>query len=326
MPAHIIRHDITLLNADAIVCCTNKQLRPDGGVSQAVHRAAGPQLAAACAALTPLVAGEVKSTKAFALSCRYVLHTVGPRWRGGLAHEKETLASCYINALHLAKELRCRSIAFPLISSGAFGFPKEQALHTAMTAISDFLTKNDMTVYLVVYGRRSVAACEKMYAGLEQYIDDHYVAAHPSRRNALREMCCAPAPCAPSCAAPSLEDMLHQMDEGFSPAVLRLIKEKGLTNAQCYKRANIDKKLFSKIKNDPYYKPRKPTALALAIALRLSLSETQSLLQKAGLALSHSEKFDVIVEFFITQGNYNIFDINEALFQYDQPLLGGALA
>lgn len=334
MPAHIVRNDITRMQADAIVNTANRRLSPGGGVTGAIHKAAGPQLAAACEKLGGCRVSECKITEGFALPCRYVIHTVGPMWSGGIAGEKQKLYACYANALRMAKDHGCESIAFPLISAGTFGFPKELALRIAMSAISDFLETHDMTVYVVVYGRESLHASRQLYKDVEQYIDDHYVQSHPDfARQRQREMpqafsLCTDfcAPCAPAPAKNmSLEDALDCLDESFSQMLLRKIAEKGMKNAECYKRANIDKKLFSKIKGDVHYKPKKTTALAFCVALKLSLSETEEMLLKAGFALSHSEKFDVIVEYFITHGRYDIFKINEVLFHYDQPLLGGAI-
>lgn len=340
MPIQIVRNDITKMRVDAIVNAANQRLRSGGGVCGAIHRAAGPELEAQCATLGDCQTGEAKITGGYRLPSRYVIHTVGPVWRGGSFGERELLASCYTNSLALAQERGCESVAFPLISSGIFGYPKDQAMQTAIDAISSFLLKSetDMMVYLVVFGRDSVQIGEKLFPGVQQFIDDHYVEIHEdSRREKLRRqrveawersapMACPPM-AMPKAAAPgwSLEQKLNQLDESFSQMVLRKIQEKGMKNSECYKKANLDKKLFSKIANDIHYKPKKTTAVALAIALELPYGETQDLLGKAGFTLSHSEKFDVIVEYFIRQNNFNIFEINEVLFDYDQPLLGSVI-
>lgn len=341
MPIQIVRNDITKMQVDAIVNTANKYLRDGSGVNGAIHRAAGPQLLEECSTLNGCDTGEAKITKAYKLPCKYVIHTVGPVWRGGDYNEKELLTSCYQKSLELAKYYNCSSVAFPLISSGVFGYPKDQALKVAMNAISSFLLDNehddDMTVYIVVFGKGSFQTSRKLFAGVEQYIDDHYVDSHiDCRRERLRskqiEKLWASEETAKCQGAPigdfkviSLEDALNQIDESFSQMVLRKIKEKGMKNSECYKKANIDKKLFSKINNDPHYKPKKTTALALAVSLELSIDETKELLMKAGLALSHSEVFDIIVEYFITNKKYDIFEINEVLFYYDQSLLGGVI-
>ena len=311
---------------DAIVNAANESLLGGGGVDGCIHRAAGPELLAECRRLGGCRTGEAKLTGAYRLPCRYVIHTVGPVWRGGGHGEREQLVSCYRASLLLAQEHGCETVAFPLISSGNFGYPKDQALRVAVDTIGAFLLEHDMTVYLVIFDRRAYQISGKLFADIAEYIDDHYVEAHTDlgaerlRRGALHREMVAPM-CAPM-AAPALDDLLEHLDAGFSETLLRLIDRSGKKDSEVYKKANVDRKLFSKIRNNSNYKPSKPTALAFAIALELDLAETKDLLARAGYALSASSKFDVIVEYFIRQRNYDIFAINEALFAFDQSLLG----
>ena len=327
MPLQIVRNDITKMKVDAIVNAANSSLLGGGGVDGCIHRAAGPELLAECKTLGSCETGNAKITKGYRLPCKYVIHAVGPRWRDGKHGEREKLVSCYRTSLALAKEHGCETVAFPLISSGIYGYPKDQALKVAIDTISDFLLENDMTVYIVIFDRKAYQISEKLFSDIAAYIDDTYVDAHTdSRASQLRRMqmlseeaiCGAPM----AASAKSLDDALSQIDESFSEMLLRKIDEKGMTDAQCYKKANIDRKLFSKIRSDKLYKPSKPTVLAFAIALELPLDETKEMLMKAGFALSHSNKFDIIIEYFIEHGNYNVFEINEALFAFDQSLLG----
>lgn len=326
MPLLFIRNDITKMPVDAIVNAANESLLGGGGVDGCIHRAAGPELLAECRRLGGCRIGEARLTGAYRLPCRYVIHTVGPVWRGGGHGEREQLVSCYRASLLLAQEHGCETVAFPLISSGIFGYPKDQALRVAVDTIGAFLLEHDMTVYLVIFDRRAYQISGKLFADIAEYIDDHYVEAHtdPSaerlRRGALHREMAAPM-CAPM-AAPALDDLLEHLDAGFSETLLRLIDRSRKKDSEVYKKANVDRKLFSKIRNNSNYKPSKPTALAFAIALELNLAETKDLLARAGYALSASSKFDVIVEYFIRQGNYDIFAINEALFAFDQSLLG----
>lgn len=332
MPLHIVRNDITTMKVDAIVNAANESLLGGGGVDGAIHRAAGPELLAECRTLGGCQTGRAKLTRAYRLPAKYVIHTVGPVWRGGGHGEQELLASAYRSALELALAHGCGSAAFPLLSSGAYGYPKAQALKTAVDTIGDFLLGHDMTVYLVVYDRAAYDIGGKLFADIAAYIDDRYVDVHTDSRETQRrrmamasmpmeEEECMPAPCA--MAPPGLDKVLSRLDESFSQMLLRKIDERGMTDAQCYKKANIDRKLFSKIRSDVYYKPSKPTAMAFAVALELPLDEARELLSKAGFAFSHASKFDIIVEYFIARENYNIFEINEALFAFDQSLLGG---
>ena len=336
MPLQIVRNDITKMPVDAIVNAANSSLLGGGGVDGCIHRAAGPKLLAECHTLGGCQTGDAKITNAYDLPCNYVIHAVGPIWRGGQFHERELLTSCYENSLALAKEKHCETIAFPLISSGIYGYPKAQALKVAIDAISAFLMENDMTVYIVIFDKAAYRISSKLFSDIASYIDDHYVETHINKtskamrcQKQFQEMglCKSISLPEPSTVrlskAATLEDALQQMDESFSEMLLRKIDESGMTDSQCYKKANIDRKLFSKIKNDKYYKPSKPTVLAFALALELPLPEIQDMLMKAGFALSHSSKFDVIVEYFILKQNYSIYEINEALFAFDQSLIGG---
>ena len=362
MPLQMIRQDITRMECDAIVNASNSALIPGGGEDAAVHAAAGPKLAEACRKLGGCPTGEARLTKGYNLPCKYVIHTAGPIWQGGERGERALLESCYRSALALAKRKRCKSVAFPLISAGAFGYPKDLALRVAVDCIGRFLIDNEMQIYLVVFGKEDYLAGGRLFAQIQSFIDDNYVDARlrknteSSRRvytefgpdgtqlstelvtscyislpeEEMPPMASSPAPspaagknaARPRLKSASLRQALAELDESFQQMLLRKIDEKGMTDAQCYKKANIDRKLFSKIRKDIHYKPSKATAIAFAIALELPLPETREMLMKAGYALSHSSKFDIIIEYFIQNGNYNIFEINEALFAFDQSLLG----
>ena len=363
MPLQIIRQDITQMECDAIVNAANNTLLGGGGVDGMIHRAAGPELREACMALHGCETGRAKITAGYRLPAKYVIHTVGPVWQGGGFGERELLAACYRNSLALAAEHGCQSVAFPLISSGIFGYPRDEALRVAADTISTFLAEHDMAVYLTVYGKNTYLISRALYDDVRSFIDDNYVAAHTDRQRenrrretllggmpsaargriglfrraesaSPREEACAdgspaPMPAAAMSAAyasaaeePSLEAALKALDESFSQMLLRKIDERGMKDAECYKKANIDRKLFSKIRGDVHYKPSKPTALAFAVALELTLDETRELLMKAGYALSRSSKFDVIIEYFIRKGQYDIYQINDTLFSFDQALLG----
>ena len=326
MPIQIVRNDITKMNCDAIVNAANQTLLGGGGVDGAIHRAAGSELLAECKTLGGCHTGEAKITGAYRLPCKYVIHTVGPVWRGGGHHEEERLISCYRNSLKLAEEYHCESVAFPLISAGAYGYPKEQALQIAVSEICKFLIHHDIIVYIVVFDKDCFQISKRLIHDITEYIDECYVEAH-YEDNTTRLFTYLfddefAEPMLDRTASLSLSEAIGQIDESFSEMLMRKIDEKGMTDVQCYKKANVDRKLFSKIRSNPQYKPRKTTAAAFAVALELPFDEAKDLLSKAGYSLTHSNKFDIIIEYFIKKGEYDIFTINEALFEFDQVLLG----
>lgn len=334
MPFYIVRQDITKMQVDAIVNAANTSLLMGGGVCGAIFQAAGARrMQAACDKLAPIRIGQAVITPGFALPAKHVIHAAGPAYHPGDRQRcQELLHSAYTESLKLAKKHHCKSIAFPLISSGIYGYPKDEALAVAKRAIEEFLDEHDMEVYLAVFDKSAFMVSQALLGEVESYIDQNYVDSHlPPKRNLLDVESAAFADYAAPMVgaampmmAPSfgLDDLMENLDEPFSETLLKLIDTKGKTDVEVYKRANIDRKLFSKIRKGHGYTPKKPTILALAIALELTLPETDDLLERAGYALSHANKFDVIVEYFILNRKYDIYEINEVLFQYDQPLLG----
>ncbi len=346
MPLKIIRQDITKIKCDAIVNPTDPHYSHGGGVDAAIHEAAGIELYHACVEQGTLSVGHAVVTSAFSLPCKYVIHTVGPVWKNGHYGEEDALRSCYSACLDLALKNKCKSVAFPLIASGTFGFPKDRVLKIAMDIIGDFLFENEMLIYVVVFDKTAYSISEKLFSDITSFIDDAYSEWNAPMYDSLREErnfsryrrkvvseSNADADVIISMRPPmresapivgkSLDDMLKEMDKGFADTLFQYIDEKGISDVECYKRANVDKKTFSKIKCNKNYKPSKVTAVSFAIALRLNLDETNHLLNTVGMSLSRSSKFDVIIEYFITTGNYkDIFDVNETLYQFDQVTLG----
>ncbi|WP_298825350.1 macro domain-containing protein [uncultured Planococcus sp.] len=331
MPLEIVRNDITKMKSDAIVNAANSSLKMGGGVCGAIFHAAGPQaLQEACDRIGHCAVGEAVYTEAFSLAADFIIHTVGPVWEGKFNNEEALLRNCYRNSLELTHRLECESIAFPLISTGIFGYPKEAALRIAISEIEAFLIDHEMHVYLVVFDKQSFGISEKLYQSISAFIDENEVTELEKRDSRYRKeakteiiseyqeeefMVEAPIDI-------SLEDFFEDMDESFSERLLRFIDEKGMTDTETYKKANIDRKLFSKIRTSPGYMPMKKTVVAFAVALELDLHETDELLGNAGYKLSRSHKFDLIIIYFIKRKNYNVHEINEALFAFNQMLLG----
>ena len=338
MPFTIVRNDITNMQVDAIVNTANPEPVVGAGTDAAIHQKAGAELLEYRRKIGRIACGSSAVSPAFRLDAKYVIHTVGPVWEGGRGEER-LLRLCYDNSLKLAVEHNCRSIAFPLISSGNYGFPKDKALQIAISAFSAFLLEQEMQIYLVVYDRSAFSLSEKLFSGIASYIDENYIAQQvkaqapyyrsenrrPRHAAAAREVCMEAAADFSTAAfmkAPSLQEALDNVDEGFSQRLLGLIDASGKKDSQIYSRANVSRQHFSKIRNNPDYRPTKATALAFAIALELNMADTLDLIGRAGYALTRSSKLDVIVRYFIEQGNYDLFEINAVLFDFDQPLLG----
>lgn len=332
MPFQIVHNDITKMNTDAIVNAANSKLLMGSGVCGAIFKEAGAEeLQKECNEIGHCDCGCAVITKGYKLKAKYVIHTVGPIWRGGAFNEAEMLKNAYINSLNLAKDYNLKSISFPLISSGIYGYPNDEALNIAVSAISEFLLHNEMDIYLVVFDRKAVSISEGLFKDIKHYIDKYYEIDYKnySKRksyvlsNEIDELYSYQeiAPKDINIKKRSLDDILNNVGESFSEMLLRLIDEKGKSDVEVYKKANMDRKLFSKIRSNKGYSPKKSTALSLAIVLELSLDETKALLSRAGYSLSPSQKFDIIIQYFIENEEYDIFKINEALFCFEQPLL-----
>lgn len=360
MPFEIIRNDIANMRVDAIVNTTGAEPWIGSGVDAGVHQKAGPKLLEARQAIGSIPVGGAAVTPGFELPAKYVIHTVAPLWEGGGRGEELLLRGCYRECLALAKELGCRSLAFPLLSAGNLGFPRDLALQVALGAISEFLMANELQVYLVVFNREAFLLSEKLFRGVSSFIDENYIQAAGAKQRRMEDSgrpdlfrrgnlfrrgrrqkeegipptedrCLIPPPCAsaeplsrPAPVSYGLKELLDNTDSGFSETLLRLIDERGMKDSEIYNRANISRQHFSKIRNNPAYKPSKATAVAFAIALELDLEQTRDLIGRAGYALTNSSKFDVIIMYFIRERNYNMFDINAALFEFDQSLLGAS--
>ena len=356
MPFQIIRNDITKVEADAIVNTANPQAAIGGGTDWAIHKAAGPELLEARKEIGEIHTGQSVATPAFQLSAKYVLHTVSPAWIDGRHHEEEELRQAYDAALQLADKLECKSVAFPLMAAGTYGFPHDLALSVAIRAFTDFLLEHEMQIYLVLFNAKAFGIAGSIFDDLKSYIDDNYVSERTEEEylideelranisfryrgkvelqrrrrweleHAEREVTGA---CAPQAAAPepstaystSLEDVLKQHEKTFSEYLLDLLKERDGKDSEVYKRAEVSKQLFSKILNNPDYQPTKSTVIQLALGLQLNLRQTQKLLGKAGYALTRSSKTDLVVQYYIERKIYNVTFINEALYDCGLPLL-----
>ena len=340
MPFEIVRNDITKMSVDAIVNTANPKPVIGSGTDTAVHKKAGPELLKARQCIGRIEPGHAAITPAYNLDAKYVIHTVGPVWIDGSHDEALLLQGCYENSLHLAAENGCQSIAFPLISTGNYGFPKDRALQIAISVFSSFLLEHEMEIYLVVYDHKAFKLSEKLFQNVASYIDENYVDESEldffeleEEERRMRPLWAVEA-CesltineselhAPTEAkATTLEDILDQTDAGFTETLLKLIDETGKKDSEIYKKANVSKQYFSKIRNNPHYQPTKATAIAFALALELDVDQTNDLIGRAGYTLTRSSRFDLIVQYYIEKKNFNIVEINVTLYEFDQTLLG----
>jgi len=317
MPFEILRHDITKINTDAIVNSTSSFPFIGEGVDFQINQAAGPLLFNERKSFGYLNPNQAIITKAYNLPSKHVIHVSAPIYIDGKHHEHEDLKTTYLNALSLAHQHKLESIAFPLLSSGNYRFPRGEALDIALSAIRLFLDHHDVMIYLLVYDEASYQISLNRFISIKNYLD------HNNHHSILKEMIIPSDMDMNYSISRKLEDLEDELDETFVESLFRRIDEKQLNDVDVYKKANIDRKLFSKIKSNLNYQPSKMTAIAFAIALELNLDQTKDLLNKAGYSLSPSTKFDKIIQYFIEESNYDLYEINQVLFAFDQKTIGG---
>ena len=379
MPLKIVRNDITKMNTEAIVNTANAHVTVGPGCDSAVYKAAGYDelLTYRKEKIGYIPEGEVFVTPGFSLQAKYIIHAVSPHYQDGDQKEEEKLRSCYRKSLLLAKEKGIKSIAFPLISTGGFGYPKEEGIRIAVDEINAFLLSNDMDIFLVVFDTQSTLLGEKIYPELEAYIDHNYVysvrkmeygnayfgskpvdapdyIAHLNiiqelegrlRRNSVRkermlnanmeapEMPAEEDACDCVCdlwngevaAQEEFENKLNERlahkSDTFSEYLMYLIESKGMKNADVYNRACVDRRYFSKIKNNKDFHPEKIKALCLCVGARLNLDETKDLLARAGYAISPADLTDIIFTFFIEHKYYDVVEIAIQLEEHGLPCI-----
>jgi len=349
MPFKIIRDDITKVKADAIVNPANPEPVIGGGVESAIYEAAGKEkLLEARKELGRLQPGKVGVTEAFNLAAKYIIHVSGLYWKGGNSFEARCLKECYEKALKAALDKGCKSIAFPLLGTGTYGFPKDIGLDVAVSTFTEFLEEYEMDITLVVFGNDAVNVSGKLVDEVRSFVDDKYVKealeteykedrnieryALPNERFHLllkEETYDVPdGACTKdtfSAKQPgSLETALKNIyKESFEKHLQQLINKKGLKNSEVYAAANISKQYFSKLLKGQV-KPSKDKMLALAVGLRLNMDETADFLRIGGYALSPISQTDTVVEYFIRKQEYNVLKINIVLFDYGlEPLTNG---
>lgn len=325
MPLKIVRNDITKMEVDAIVNTANEEATFSSGVDYAVYKEAGEsELLALRKKIGKKNQGDVFLTPGFNLPSKYIIHAVSPKNNGSEECE-ELLRKCYTDSLEVAYDNNCKSIAFPLIGTGNFGFSVEVGLRIAVDCINAFLLKNDMLVYIVVFNEKAKNAGRRLYSDLEEYIDNHYVEEKKTleydiyneniRYRASYDNFVAKSARYEEEALDTslLDERLEHLSDSFSEYLFYLIELKGLKNSDVYNDAVVTKQTFSKIKLNPDYHPDKRTALSLCIGCKLNIDETRDLLLRAGYALSPSDMTDVIFSYFIEKEIYDMVEIDIVL-------------
>jgi hypothetical protein len=349
MPFKIIRDDITKVKADAIVNPANPEPVIGGGVESAIYEAAGKEkLLEARKELGRLQPGKVGVTEAFNLAAKYIIHVSGLYWKGGNSFEARCLKECYEKALKAALDKGCKSIAFPLLGTGTYGFPKDIGLDVAVSTFTEFLEEYEMEITLVVFDNEAVNVSGKLAYEVKSFIDDKYAhevleTEYKKDRNIERyalpnerfhlllkeetydvpDNTCTKETFSAEPSG-SLEAALKNIyRESFEKHLQQLINKKGLKNSEVYAAANISKQYFSKLLKGQV-KPSKDKMLALAVGLRLNMDETADFLRIGGYALSPISQTDTVVEYFIRKQEYNVLKINIVLFDYGlEPLTNG---
>lgn len=352
MPFKIVRNDITHVKADVIVNTANPKPIYASGTDLAIFQAAGAdELLAERKKVGCIERGDIAVTGAYALNAKYIIHTVGPIWVDGKHNEFETLESCYAKSLQKALELGCDSIAFPLISTGVYGVPKDKALQIAVSVFSRFLLENEMQIILVVFDKKSFQLSGQLVGEIDSFIDANYIrqkrrteySRRPFSRSRIESDITYDSEVYEECSryteaeesepellmsvpipekAMSLEEELENVGMSFHDKLFELIGESGMDNKDVWKRANLDRKHFSKIQCDEKYHPKKKTVMALCIALELDLEQAKDLLARADWAFSPSSKVDLIVQKAIIDKQYDIMQLNLTLFKYTNEILG----
>lgn len=299
MPFEIVRNDITRMKADAIVNTANPYPRYAGVTDRRIYEAAGAEeLLKERKEIGIIQPGHAAVTNPYRLNCKIIIHTVGPVWVDGNQEEVETLKSCLRESLRLAEEHDCSSIAFPLISTGVYGFPKELAIQTFLNVIYEYLMQKDRMIWLVVYDQEAFSISTKMFG----HVEDFFLSKEEN--------------------IAGFEEAIQVEELDFHEFFIQLLCDSNRKNSEIYLGANITKQHFSKILSSADYTPKKNTICALALSLHLDLKTTGELLAKAGYALTDSKPFDLAVKYFITHKMYNLVEDNVILFDHDIEQLG----